>query len=442
MSKKCLYCYKALENEIDFHEQCSLEFFGNKEAPVLKHSLGEMSELAKGVVERSVAVPGVQPKLSLTLVKNVMEDGSRGRLTVVGALGGNYIFKPPSDLYPEMPETEHVTMRIAEAFGISTVKSSLIRLQSGELCYITKRIDRTEAGEKIHMLDMFQITEAVDKYKSSMEKVGKALEEYSSNTLLDKLYFFELTVFSFLTGNNDMHLKNFSMIKMLNDWLLCPAYDLLNVNLVNPGDKEELALTIRGKKSRLKQYHFELFGNDLGLNEKQIEGVFKRFLTDRGLALQWINNSFLSKEFKEKYKQLFDERLHRISDVVVTRPEFPPYKFYKNQEGMKFRTWDIPVDDTFSTLRLFNVHLTPVKVKDKLTLEITVDDGTNKTAREFSLHGLYENPKLPDSLFFVTEETKYIDIVLPKGRKRVTAKLKVLLPADDFEMVLACEWVK
>ena len=146
--------------------------------------------------------------------------------------------------------------------------------------------------------------------------------------------------------------------------------------------------------------------------------------------------------FKEKYKQLFDERLHRISDVPALKSEFPPYKLYKNQEGMKLRTWGIPVDDTFSTLRLFNIHLTPIQVKDKLTLEILVDDGTTKTAHEFPLNSLYKNPKLPDNLFFVASETKHIDIVLPKGRKKVAAKLKISLPTDDFEMVLACEWVK
>ena len=214
MSKKCLYCYQLLDKKAsgDFHEQCSLDFFGTKQQPVFEHSLQQMSELAKNVVERSVAVPGVQPKLSLSVINDTMQDGNKGRLTVVGALGGNYIFKPPSNHFPEMPENEHVTMRIAEAFGINVVKSSLIRLQSGELSYITKRIDRTETGEKIHMLDMFQITEAFDKYKSSMEKVGKALNEFSDNTLLDKLYFLEIAIFSFLTGNNDMHLKNFSMI--------------------------------------------------------------------------------------------------------------------------------------------------------------------------------------------------------------------------------------
>jgi serine/threonine-protein kinase HipA len=314
MSKKCLYCYNPLPDDVvgDFHEQCSLEFFGTKQPPVFKHSLKQMAELAKNVVERSVAVPGVQPKLSLSIVNDSLQDGNKGRLTVVGALGGNYIFKPPSDQFPEMPENEHLTMRIAEAFGINTVKSSLIRLHSGELSYITKRIDRTDTGEKIQMLDMFQITEAFDKYKSSMEKVGKALNEYSDNTLLDKLYFLELGIFSFLTGNNDMHLKNFSMIYSGETWTLAPAYDLLNVAIVNPDDTEELALTIEGKKKRLKWENFERLGINLGLNEKQIKGIVKRFQKNKIIAFQWINNSFLSEEYKNKYKTLMEERYRTL----------------------------------------------------------------------------------------------------------------------------------
>ncbi len=292
----------------DFHEQCSLDFFGTKQQPLLEHSLKQMTELAKNVVERSVAVPGVQPKLSLSLINDTIQDGNKGRLTVVGALGGNYIFKPPSDHFPQMPENEHATMRIAQAFGINVVKSSLIRLQSGELSYITKRIDRKDTGEKIHMLDMFQITEAFDKYKSSMEKIGKALNEYSDNTLLDKVYFLELAVFSFLTGNNDMHLKNFSMINIENKWILAPAYDLLNVAIVNPDDTEELALTLEGKKKKIKWENFKRLGKLLELNDKQIASIRKRFLKNKSIAIQWIDNSFLSEEYKEKYKILLGER--------------------------------------------------------------------------------------------------------------------------------------
>lgn len=310
MNKRCLYCYKSLDADSvgDFHESCSMTFFDVKQQPLFEHSLTQMAELAKNVVERSVAVPGVQPKLSLSIVNDTIQDGNKGRLTVVGALGGNYIFKPPSNQFAEMPENEHLTMRIAESFGIKTVKSSLIRLQSGELSYITKRIDRTDTGEKIHMLDMFQITEAFDKYKSSMEKIGKALNDYSDNTLLDKLKFFELAIFSFITGNNDMHLKNFSMIHLANTWTLAPAYDLLNVAIVNPEDTEELALTLEGKKKKLKWEHFERLGRNLELNDKQINGVIKRFEKNKPKALKWIDNSFLSSDYKQKYKTLLEER--------------------------------------------------------------------------------------------------------------------------------------
>ncbi len=311
MKNKCLYCYESLTTEVDFHEKCSLAFFGTKAAPKLDYTLNQMSELAIDVIKRSVAVPGVQAKLSMSVVKETIKSPD-SRLTVVGALGGNYIFKPPSEYYPEMPQNEHVSMRIAEAFGIKTVPSSLIRLQSGELSYITKRIDRTKDGKKIHMLDMFQITEAFDKYKSSMEKIGKALGNYSGNTLLDKLFFFELTIFSFLTGNNDMHLKNFSMIQTSSGWLLAPAYDLLNVSIVNPDDKEELALTIEGKKKKLRLVHFEQFGKGLGLSSKQMKAAFNRFKNNKSKALTWLDNSFLSEDMKTKYKNILEDRYFRI----------------------------------------------------------------------------------------------------------------------------------
>lgn len=311
MVNRCLYCYEPVEGESDFHEKCSMEFFGTPTPPEIEYSLDQMDELAKNVVERSVAVPGVQPKLSMSLVKETQEKANT-RLTVVGALGGQYIFKPPSDKFPEMPENEHVTMRMAESFGIQVVPSSLIRLLSGELSYITKRVDRKESGAKIHMIDMFQITEAFDKYKSSMEKVGKALGNYSSNTLLDKTFYFDLAIFSFLTGNNDMHLKNFSMIENPSGWVLSPAYDLLNVAIVFPEDTEELALTVAGKKKKLKREHFKQLGEGLGLTPKQIKGSFNRMIKNKSRSFDWIDLSFLSKDMKTAYKEVLEERYRQL----------------------------------------------------------------------------------------------------------------------------------
>lgn len=314
MSNRCLYCYQPLEEgQTDFHPRCSREFFGTDIPPRLDYNIEQMADLAANVVQRSVTVPGVQPKLSLTLVKDVPEDGKNGRLTIIGALGGNYILKPPHADYPEMPQNEHLTMRVAKLFGLPVVPSSLIRLSSGELSYITKRIDRTEEGEKIHMLDMFQILEAFDKYKSSMERVGKAIAKYAGNTLLDLSNFFELTVFCFLTGNNDMHLKNFSMInKKDGTWDLAPAYDLLNVAIANPADKEELALTLNARKSKFNRTRFVEFGQGLDLTIRQIDGVFNRLLKNEKLAFAQIEISFLSEAFKEKYKTLLAERYNRI----------------------------------------------------------------------------------------------------------------------------------
>lgn len=306
-----MYCCEAVEPGHDFHEKCSLAFFGTSAAPTIEYSLDQMDELAKKVVERRVAVPGVQPKLSMSLVKEAKEK-SDPRLTIVGALGGNFIFKPPSVRFPEMPANEHVTMRMAQSFGIGVVPSALIRLASGELSYITKRVDRTETGKKIHMIDMFQITEAFDKYKSSMEKVGKALDSYSDNTLLDKILYFELALFSFLTGNNDMHLKNFSMIESPSGWVLAPAYDLLNATIVNPDDEEELALTLVGKKKKLKREHFEQLGKGLGLTEKQIQRVFNRMVKNKSEAESWIDRSFLSDDMKDAYKNVLDAKYKQL----------------------------------------------------------------------------------------------------------------------------------
>ena len=311
---KCLFCYQPLKaNEIDFHSKCSKKIFGTATAPLLNYTFGEMETLAREVVETSVSVPGVQPKLSLRLIKDTLEDGIKGRLTVLEALGGNYILKPQNSTFPQMPENEHLTMKLADLLRIETVTCSLIRLKSGELSYITKRIDRTIDGGKIHMLDMFQITEAFDKYKSSVEKVGKAVMMYSSNTLLDVVRLYEVVIFSYLTGNNDMHLKNFSMILKEVNWVFSAAYDLLNVQLHLPEDKEETALTVGGKKSGLTKADLVSLGLTFGLSDKQIQNVFKRFLKSEKKMFDLIDQSFLNDDNKLKYSELLRQRILQLS---------------------------------------------------------------------------------------------------------------------------------
>lgn len=309
--RKCLFCYQELDDkqEGDYHLKCIKAFYKTKHAPVLPYRLSEMEKLAKEAAELSITVPGVQPKLSLGWIKSELENEQRGRLTIMDALDGNFILKPQNAQFPQMPENEHLSMKLAELFRLNIVPVSMIRLESGELSYITRRIDRNEDGSKTHMLDFMQILELADKYMGTMENLGKTIGDLSANTLLDKLRFFELTVFNYVIGNNDMHLKNYSMWLSDMGWTLSPFYDLLNVKLVLPDDKDDTALLLGGKKQNFNKGYFDRLGAVLELNNKQINAVYKRLLKWLPEANTLIDQSFLTEERKQGYKELLDERV-------------------------------------------------------------------------------------------------------------------------------------
>lgn len=307
---KCLYCYQKLEAaEVDYHAKCAKKFFGSQEAPLLPYQLSEMEQLAKEAAELSITVPGVQPKLSLGWLKDELKNGHNGRLTIMDALDGQFILKPQNAEYSQMPENEHLTMKLAELFKIQTVPSNMIRLASGELCFITKRIDRNADGTKNHMIDFLQILELDDKYKGTMETLGKTIGELSANTLIDKLRFFEATVFNYIVGNNDMHLKNYSMFLSEVGWVLAPFYDFINVKLILPEDKEDIALMLGGKKRNFNKVYFNRFAEVLQLNEKQIQAVYKRLKKWQPEAIELIDSSFLEESAKSEYKKLISERV-------------------------------------------------------------------------------------------------------------------------------------
>ncbi|MDM1369887.1 HipA domain-containing protein [Myroides marinus] len=312
---RCLYCYEALNEDAtqEYHEHCAKAFYGSTEAPMLTYKMSEMTELAKEVVERSVTVPGVQPKLSMGIIDNSLKDAQGGRMTILDALEGLYILKPQNENYTQMPENEHLSMRLAELFGIKVVPSSLIRMGSGGLCYITKRVDRTNENAKLHMIDFLQILELEDKYLGTMEQVGKEIGELSDYTMLDKVRFFELSVFNFIIGNNDMHLKNFSMLCVDGVWQLSPAYDLLNVKIVLPADEDDFALNFGGKKKNQNRVYFERFGEVLKLNKKQVLSVLSRLEMWSEKADELIEQSFLSEDLKEKYRIVLKTQLEKMN---------------------------------------------------------------------------------------------------------------------------------
>ncbi len=314
MSKsRCLYCYQPLPADAgDFHAACSKKFFGTETAPRLDLTNERMQELAKDIVLRSVAVTGVQPKLSLTIDKDP-GDPKKSRFTIVG-LWGHFILKPPTPEFPFLPENEDITMHLAALFGLPTADHSLIRLESGELAYISKRFDRP-GGQKLPMEDMCQLTETLtsDKYHSSIEKIGKCIWAYASRPGLAAISFFEIVLFSYLTGNADMHLKNFSLLTQKDDEIvLAPAYDLVCTKIVIPDDKDESALTINGRKSKLERVDFDALSLNLKIPERSKQNIYTRFSEKLKKAEQWINFSFLPAGRKAEYLQIMNTNKAKI----------------------------------------------------------------------------------------------------------------------------------
>ena len=270
---------------------------------------------------QQTTITGVQPKLSMHLARG--EKNEPDRLTLVG-MAGNYILKPQAKIYPNLPENEDLTMHLAEIAGIHVVPHTLARMADGELCYLTKRVDRDALGKRIPMEDICQLSERLTEYKyhSSYEQVAKIIKRYSNVGKLDLVNYWELVMFCWLTGNSDMHLKNFSLY-MPNDgdWQLTPAYDLLAVRLAMPSDKEELALTLNGKKSNIKLEDFIIAMGKSDIDTVVVDRMIAKFAK---LFSKWekcILHSFLSNEQQVKYISYILQMLTRIttSSVVANK---------------------------------------------------------------------------------------------------------------------------
>ena len=296
------------DGEVDYHPGCARKIFESTVVPDLPYTRDNIKELAREIVTASTTVTGVQAKLSLDIARGGKDEPQR--FTIVG-LWGRFILKPQTDRFVNLPENEDLTMHLAEIAGIKTVPHSLIRFADGELCYITRRVDRTKKGDKIAMEDMCQLSERLteDKYKGSYERIAKLIKKHSSAPILDVINFWEIVVFSWLTGNADMHLKNFSLFKPTENYMLTPAYDLLSTSIVMPEDDEELALTLNGKKKKIKREDFEKAMSDSGMDEKSIANLFKKFERAYPKWIEMIAQSFLP----EEQQGLYREQIERMS---------------------------------------------------------------------------------------------------------------------------------
>ncbi len=314
---KCLYCYQSIDEvnsnmNNEYHQKCSKKFFGVSSPPIIEFTLNDINKIVADNISKINTVTGVQKKISLGLANSGA--AKQKKLTIVG-FWDNFILKPPTLEYPQLQENESLTMNLAKLYKINTVPNSLIRLYSGELAYITRRIDR-EKGMKLPLEDMAQLTERMteEKYRGSLEQVGKAIMKYSSNPGLDIIKFFEINLFAFITGNSDMHLKNFSLIYDKGMYSLAPAYDLVSTRLhiSEKYDNEEFALTMIGKKSQFTKNDFLKFAENLKIPKKSVSNIFTRFRKGYSQTEEFIKCSFLNEERKYKYIRLVSERAKRI----------------------------------------------------------------------------------------------------------------------------------
>ncbi len=308
----CLFCGKNLGalDENGWHKHCIKKFFGTSKLPDIEIDEKALLMLATEATNNGFTVPGVQKKLSLHLVS----DSKKPRLTLVNYPTG-YILKPQLTEFEALPESEHLIMAMADTAGISTVPHALISGKNG-LAYITKRVDRIITDEKIKMLAMedfcqldLRLTE--DKYRGSYERCAKLIKQYSSRVGVDIAEFYIRIVFCFIVGNSDMHLKNFSLIETTEgsgEYILSPAYDLLPVNANMPADKEELALTMNGKKMSIRKGDFLKFADSCFISRSTAEKIIKSLVKLTPKWLTMCEESSLSDELKDKIKQIIIER--------------------------------------------------------------------------------------------------------------------------------------
>ena len=321
---KCLCCGKEFtpkasveEVESGWHKKCVKAFFGSNKLPLLDISEETLKRLAEESTNKGFTVPGVQKKLSLHLTNE-----NSPRLTLVNYPTG-YIFKPQTEEHETLPESEYLIMQMAKQIGIKTVPFALIKMNSkGELAYITKRIDRVQVDGKIQMLameDFCQLEERLteDKYKGSYERCAKVIKKYSSMVVFDLTELYLRLVFSFVIGNSDMHLKNFSMIEKVegsSEYVLSAAYDLLPVNAIMPEDEEEFALTMCKKKRKIKRKDFLSFAEEIGIESVTAEKLLTKVIKEKETLLAMTDDSYLTETMKKRLKEIISTRISCLNE--------------------------------------------------------------------------------------------------------------------------------
>lgn len=297
------------------YELCGTNKYSEKGIRLISPKLTHLNDLPYTSVElrqeaanraKKLSIQGVQPKLSAAV--SIIDQ----EFKIVDQFG-TYIIKPQNDLFPQLPENEDVTMRMAKAFGLEVPFHGMLYAKDGSLSYFIKRFDRYGKGKKWATEDFAQLTGNTrdTKYRFTMEKLIPVLDEYCSFPAIEKADFFKRILFCYVTGNEDMHLKNFSLITQKGKTTLTPIYDFLNSTIAIKNPEEEIALMLKGKKRNLRAADFiDYYAKErLLLNEKTINTILNQMKNATPKWKELLEISFLSDVMKEKYLELLENRV-------------------------------------------------------------------------------------------------------------------------------------
>jgi serine/threonine-protein kinase HipA len=303
---------------ITYEQIPETEFYSQRGLKLLSPALTMLNPLQLSAEEQrqesmartgKMSIQGVQKKLSAVLKIK------QSHFEIVDK-GGQYILKPPSNDYPELPQNEAITMTLAAQIGLDVPVHGLVYAKDNSMTYFIKRFDRAGHSNKIALEDFAQLSgERRDtKYKSSMENVVAVIREFCTFPKIEYAKLFKLTLFNFLIGNEDMHLKNFSLITKDGKTTLSPAYDLLNTSIAIGNPDEEMALPLNGKKRNLtRNIFFKYFATErLELNQTVIAEIEQEIMDALPCWQDYLNRSYLSASMRERYINLLDTRARRL----------------------------------------------------------------------------------------------------------------------------------
>jgi serine/threonine-protein kinase HipA len=301
VTARCLVCLADVRGEGEYHARCARALFGSTRVPTIDLELARLHTVAQAMVGHT-SLSGIQRKVSVGLTAD--------RATLrVAVEKGHFILKPQAQVFPSLPENEHVTMRLAEAAGVQVPPNGLVRLRDGSLAYLTRRFDRTAGGGKLLQEDFCQLGELApkQKYEGSAELCARLVRRHASEPLVATLALFRQVVFAWWTGNGDMHLKNLSLLRGEDGvHRLSPAYDLLCTDLVVEDD--QLALPVGGNRRGVTPRQWLDFASYCGLTPRATARALGQVHAALTPALALVARSFLPEEMRDRYARLLGDR--------------------------------------------------------------------------------------------------------------------------------------